>query len=162
VNPSRPAVVLGLAIASAVVAWLIVRFTYASLPLLPWTAMPSLLLLALGETYVGLVTRARIQRRPDTKPMDPLVAARLAALAKASSHAAAALGGVAVGFAIYLAPSLDKPTPRTDFYVSLGTFIACALLVAGAWFLEHCCRTPNGPERIERPDDIEWDPTDHA
>jgi hypothetical protein len=146
VKPTRiPALAVTL-IAVAVVTWVIVRFLYVSLPLLPWTMVPSLLLLALGELYTALVTRARIQRKPGTKPVEPLVAARLAALAKASAYAAAVLAGVFGGMAIYLLSSLDKPTPRRDFYVSGGTTLAAIVLIAGALILEHACRVPKGPE----------------
>lgn len=161
-KPSRPSIIIGFAVVAAVVAWSIVRFTYASLPLLPWTAMPTLVVLAFAEAYIGMGTKARIQHRSGARPIEPLVAARLAALGKASSHTAAALGGVALGLTIYLAGSLDKPTPRSDFFVSLGTTIACALLVAAALYLEQACRIPKGPTRAERPDDREWDPSDHA
>src|SRR5262245_36016396 len=108
--------------------------------------VPSLLLLTLGELYTALVTRSRIQRRPNTKPIEPLVAARLAALGKASAHAAAVLAGVFAGMAVYLASALDKPTPRRDFYVSGGTALAAIVLIVGALVLEHACRVPKGPE----------------
>ena len=145
-KPTRlPALAVAL-IAAAAVTWLIVRFVYSSLPLLPWTMVPSLLLLALGEVYTALVTRARIQRRPGTKPVEPLVAARLAALGKASAYGAAILAGVFGGMSAYLAASLDKPTPRRDLYVSGGTALAAIVLVVAALVLEHACRVPKGPE----------------
>ena len=87
---------------------------------------------------------------PDTKPIEPLVAARLAALAKASSHAAAVLAGVFGGMVIYLSSSLDKPTPRRDFYVSGATVLACLALIVAALFLEYSCRVPKDPEEEDR------------
>jgi hypothetical protein len=146
VKPTRLAVLAVTVIVAAALTWAVVRFLYLSLPLLPWTMVPSLLLLALGELYTGLVTRARIQRRPGTKPIEPLVTARLAALAKASSHAAAALAGIFGGIAIYLSASLEKPTPQRDFFVSGGTVLAAFALIGAAMFLEFCCRVPKGPE----------------
>lgn len=145
-KPTRYSVLAVALIAAAAVAWLVVRFLYSSLPLLPWTMVPSLLLLALGELYTALVTRSRIRRRPGTKPIEPLVAARLAALGKASAHAAAVLAGVFAGMAIYLASSLDKPAPRRDLFVSGGTALAAIALIVGALVLEHACRVPKGPE----------------
>lgn len=145
-RPTRLSVLALTVIVTAVAAWAVVRFLYAALPLLPWTMVPSLLLLALGELYTGLVTRARIQRRPHTKRIEPLVAARLAALGKASSHAAAVIAGAFAGVAVYLLSSLDKPSPRHDLLVSAGTFLAGLALVATALFLEHACRVPKGPE----------------
>lgn len=145
-KPTRIAVLAGIIVGVAAAAWALVRFLYTNLPPLPWTMVPSLLLLALGELYTGLITRARIQRRPGTKPIEPLVAARLAALAKASSHAAAVLAGGFAGVAVYLASSLDKPTPRHDFIVSVGTALAGLALIGAALFLEYACRVPKGPE----------------
>lgn len=119
---------------------------YADLPVLPWTAVPTLLLLALGEAFTGFNIRSRINRKPgaktELKPVEPLMVARMAALAKASAHAAAALAGLFAGFAAYLAGSLDKPTPRHDFVVSVGTFVSAVALVAAALFLEYACRVP--------------------
>jgi hypothetical protein len=146
VKPTRVVVIVATVIAVALLTFAFVRFLYSSLPLLPWTMVPSLLLLALGELYTGLVTRARIQRRPNTKPIEPLVAARLAALAKASSHAAAVIAGGFAGMVIYLASSLDKPTPRRDFFVSAGTALAAIGLILAAMFLEYACRVPKRPD----------------
>jgi Protein of unknown function (DUF3180) len=146
VKPTRLPVLALTLVVAAVITWAVVSLLYTSLPLLPWTMLPSLLLLALGELYTATVTRARIQRRPGTKPIDPLVAARLAALAKASAHGAAALAGIFAGMAVYLVSSLDKPTPRRDFFVSGGTALAAVALVVAALVLEHACRVPKGPE----------------
>jgi hypothetical protein len=146
VKPTRVVVIVATVIVAAVLSFAFVRFLYGSLPLLPWTMVPSLLLLALGELYTGLITRSRIQRRPGAKPIEPLVAARLAALAKASSHAAAVIVGIFAGMVIYLASSLDKPTPRRDFFVSAGTALAAIGLILTALFLEYACRVPKGPE----------------
>jgi hypothetical protein len=150
VKPTRLPVLAATLIAVAAVTWLFIRFLYGSLPLLPWTMVPSLLLLALGELYTAFVTRSRIQHRPGTKPIEPLVAARLAALAKASAFGAAVLAGVFAGMSAYLAGSLDKPTPRRDLYVSGGTALAALALVVAALVLEHACRVPKGPEDEDR------------
>jgi uncharacterized protein DUF3180 len=146
VKPTRYPVLAVALVVAAVLSWVVVRFLYNPLPVLPWTMLPSLLLLALGELYTALVTRARIQRRPGTKPVEPLVTARLAALAKASAYAAAALAGVFGGAVIYLFPSLDKPLPRHNFWVSIGTTVAALILIVAALVLEHSCRVPKGPE----------------
>lgn len=145
-KPTRPLVLIVLVIAVMAVTWAVLRFTYVSLPPLPWTAAPTFLLLALGEIVSAVNIRARIQRRPDTKPVEPLVVARMAALAKASSAAGAVLTGVFGGFLVYLADSLDKATPRRDFIVSAGTALAALALVAGALLLEYACRVPKDHE----------------
>ena len=148
-KPTRPAVLIVLAVAVAAITWAVLGFTYMSLPPMPWTAVPTLLLLALGEAATGMNIRARIQRKPDTKPVEPLVVVRMAALGKASAHAAAALVGLFGGFVGYLGSSLDKPTPRSDFFVCTGTFLAALVLVGAALFLEYSCRVPKRPEEEE-------------
>jgi hypothetical protein len=146
VRATRPAVLATLVTGIALITWAVLRFTYVTLPPLPWTAVPTLLLLALGEAFTGLNVRARIRHEPDTRPVEPLVVARMAALAKASAHAAAVLAGVFGGFLLYLSASLDKTTPRRDFFVSGGTFLAAIVLVAAALFFEYACRVPKGPD----------------
>ncbi|MFI6514013.1 DUF3180 domain-containing protein [Spirillospora sp. NPDC050679] len=145
-KPSRPVTLLALVVVIALITWAVLRTAYMSLPPLPWTAVPTLLLLALGEAFTGVNILRRIRRRPNTKPVEPLVVARMAAFGKASAHAAAVLAGVFAGFAASLADALDKPTPRSDFFVSGGTFLAALVLVGAAFFLEYSCRVPRDPE----------------
>jgi len=159
VKASRPSILLAMVAAIGAVTWAILRFAYVSMPPLPWTAVPTLLLLAIGEAYVGWNIRRRIEHKPtgrgpdgkpEVKPVEPMAVARLAALAKASAHAAAALAGLFGGFACYLSSSLDKPTPRSDFFVSVGTFVATVALIGAALFLEWCCRVPPDPDEEQR------------
>jgi len=113
------------------------------LPPLPWTAAAAMLLLAIAETLSGRNLRARIRGGPGMKPIAPLAAVRMAALAKASSHAAAVIGGLAAGALLYLASSLSKSVPRSDAITAGGTLLAAVLLVLGALYLEHSCRVPS-------------------
>jgi predicted RND superfamily exporter protein len=146
VKPSRPGVLVLLLVAFAVVTWVLLQQVYSDLPTVPWTAIPTVLLLAIGEAYSGWMTRARIERRPDTKPVEPLAVARLAALAKASAYAGAAFAGVFAGFVLRVVPLLDQDTPRRDFFLAGGSLIACVVLVCAALYLEQCCRVPKGPD----------------
>ncbi|MBT2207583.1 MULTISPECIES: DUF3180 domain-containing protein [Actinomadura] len=148
-RPSRPLFLIALVVVIGVSTWAVLRTAYVSLPPLPWTAVPTLLLLALGEGFTGVNVLRRIRRKPGTKPVEPLVVARMAALGKASAHAAAVLAGVFAGFAGSLADSLDKPTPRHDFFVSGGTFLAAVVLAGAAFFLEYACRVPKDPNEEE-------------
>jgi hypothetical protein len=142
VRPTRPGTLAAIAVICGVAAWLAVRATFASLPTLPWTAVPALLLLAIGETGIGRNLRARIRGRGSGKPVAPMAVAQVVALAKASSAAAAALGGLAAGFLIYVAGSLDKTVPRGDAIAAGLTLASAAVLVAAALYLENCCRAP--------------------
>ncbi|MER6944403.1 DUF3180 domain-containing protein [Nonomuraea sp. NPDC000554] len=145
-TPTRPGPLVGLVIVVGLVTWAVVRQFYDELPIVPWTAIPTVLLLALGEAYSGWVTKARIARKPDTKPVEPLAVARLAALAKASAYAGAVFAGVFAGFALFTVQMLTKETPRFEFFIATGSFLAFVVLIGAALYLEHSCRIPKGPE----------------
>ncbi|MQA94463.1 MAG: DUF3180 family protein [Streptosporangiales bacterium] len=63
-TPSRWQVLLGLFLVPAAVVWPLMGSVYSSLPPLPWTAVPTLLLLALGEFYSAFGVRARLHGHP--------------------------------------------------------------------------------------------------
>ncbi|MDA8369030.1 MAG: DUF3180 domain-containing protein [Nocardiopsaceae bacterium] len=133
---------LGLAVAGALIAYLVIDWTYSALPPLPWTAIPTLSLLAVGEAITAVHTRRRIRRVPGTEPIEPLSAARLVALAKASAVFAALAIGVFGGMGLALLDRLQAPAVRADALTALGTLLASAVLLAAALFLEYACRVP--------------------
>ncbi|GAA2845220.1 hypothetical protein GCM10010517_01590 [Streptosporangium fragile] len=133
-----------------ILSWAVLKPLYSSLPTVPWTAIPTVFLLALGEFYSGWMTRARIHRRPGTKPVEPLAVARLAALAKASAYGGAVFAGLFAGFALYTADLLDQETPGRDFLIAGGSFLACVLLICSALYLEYCCKVPKDSGEDER------------
>lgn len=140
-KPTRARTLALTAVVCAVGMWLLLRQVYTSLPLLPWSGVPALGVLALAEAVCGRSVRARLRGRGT--PIPPIAVARLAALAKASSLAAAFIGGLAAGFLIYVAGSLDKSSAyRSDAFASGATLGAAALLAAAALYLEYGCRVP--------------------
>ncbi|MBP2704292.1 DUF3180 domain-containing protein [Microbispora sp. RL4-1S] len=145
-KPSSPGVLVGVVVVAAVATWALLQQAYSVLPTVPWSAIPTTLLLAVGEGYTGWLTRARIQRRPDTKPIDPLAVARLAALAKATAYTGAAFAGVFAGFVLRVINLLDLPKPRQDAIIAGGSFLSCVILICAALILEYCCRVPRRPE----------------
>ncbi|WP_067606270.1 DUF3180 domain-containing protein [Nocardiopsis listeri] len=122
-------------------------------PLIPWSAIPTLLLLAFAESYTAGRTARRIRREPGTEPIEPISAARLLALAKASALFASIAAGLFAGMALSITARLDLPTHREAFLVSLGTALAAGLLLVAALYLEHACRVPDDGE-----DDIDDTP----
>ena len=134
------------AVLAAAVTWAVLTAVYSSLPPLSWTGVPALLIAAGAEAWTGRDLRARIQRRPGARPAPPLFVARMVALAKASSQAAALLGGICAGFIIYLSGMTSAPTPRGDLVNASLSFGACLVLLASALFLEYCCRVPKNPD----------------
>jgi hypothetical protein len=151
VTPTRvwSLVVIGAACAAA--SWLVLRLVYSDLPPLPWTAVPALGLLAVGEWLTGRNLRERLSGRPGVKPLQPLAVPRLAAFAKASSTAATIFGGLATGLGVYAIGSLDKPAFRHDAIAAGTTLLAAIALVAAALFLERSCRAPEPPEDDDLP-----------
>jgi hypothetical protein len=163
-TPTRSRTLVLIAAVCAVAAWLLASLSYSSLPPLPWTAVPTLLLLAVVEGWSGRTIRDRIagQHRREAarrgrrdvpretvarlRPMPPIAVARTAALAKASAYAAAIIAGLAAGFALYVAGSLAKAIPRGDAFVAFGTFIGAVALATAAIYLERSCRVPERPD----------------
>ena len=150
-GPTRIRWLVVLFVAVAVVTVALLNGLYSSLPPLPWSAVPTLLLIAVAELYLGLNFRARIQRKPGTRPVEPLVVARIVALAKATAWAGSGFGGVFAGFVLYAAGLLDKTAPRQDAVVAGGSLVAAIVLVGVALFCEWACRVPPGSDDENHP-----------
>ena len=155
-TPTRIRTLVAAAAVSALAVWLLLRLTYAALPALPWTGVPALLVLTVAEAWSGRNVRVRLRgggRGARVRPIAPIAVARMAALAKASSLAASIIGGLAAGFLIYVAGSLDKPAYKSDAYAAGGTLAAALALVGAALYLEYGCRVrgrDDGPDQPER------------
>jgi len=143
-RPTRVSTLAVVALACALLSWLVVRSAYQSLPPLPWTGVPALLVAAGAEAWSGRDLRRRIAGRPGTKPPHPLFVSRMLVLAKASSMAAAVVGGLALGFVGYVAGLTSAVTPRHDLINAAATCAAALVLAAAALYLEYCCRVPAG------------------
>jgi len=144
-TPTRSRTLLLIGVIAAGVTWALLTVVYASLPPLTWTLVPALLIGAALEAWTGRDLRARIQGRAGARPVPLLFVARMVALAKASSQAAALLAGVSAGFVGYLSGMTDAPTPRADLVDASVSFGASLVLLAAALFLEYCCRVPKDP-----------------
>ncbi len=128
---------------------LLVANTVNGLPLMPWSAIPTLLLLALAEAFTAGRTARRIRRAPGTEPIEPLSAARLVALAKASALFASLAAGYFAGTALSVSGRLELPSHREVFLTALGTAFAAGLLLAAALYLEFACRVPEDDDQDE-------------
>ena len=147
-KPTKIRTLALVAVVCALLSWLLLRLVYASLPPLPWTGVPALLLLAIAEAVSGRNVRARLRGAGGTK-IAPIAVARMAALAKASSLAAALIGGLALGFLVYVLGSLDKPSFRTDAITAGVTLGSAMALMAAALYLEQGCRVPKRRDEDE-------------
>lgn len=131
-----------------VVAWVLILRGYGSLPKLSWFLPVAIIVLALIEGLVGFQLRDRIRRtRGNTPPVEPLAAARMVALAKASAYVGAALTGAFAGVLGYTVPRRDQiAAAQGDMTVGIVGIAGSLLLVSAALWLEYCCRTPDLPE----------------
>ncbi|MDQ6873435.1 MAG: DUF3180 domain-containing protein [Actinomycetota bacterium] len=147
VGPTRPRDLALAAAGTAVLGYLLVRSYYGDIPALPWTPSVALAGLAVFEGGAARGTRQRIARRPGTKPVEPLVVARLVALAKASALVGALLVGFWAGAFAYTFGARDRLAAAGRDAVVAGVGVAvCALLVGAALWLENSCRAPDPPE----------------
>ena len=158
-TPTRLRWLVTLGVTCAVAMWLLLRHFYATLPPLPWTPVPTLLLLGLVEAWAGRGLRARLagegpasaeRGQPDGRAGQAADADRDRAHRRAGQGERAGGRGdrrLAAGFLLYLAGSLGKSIPRGDAFASLGTFIGAIALVAGALYLERSCRVPQRPDQ---------------
>lgn len=144
---TRPRDLAVAALVAAVVVHLFVRLAYGSLPAVPPLAGTTLGVLGVAEAIGGRVLRARIERRPGTAPVQPLVAARAVLVAKASALAGAIMAGAWAGLLVYVLPRSGEIAAAAADTPGAVVGLACALvLVAGALWLERCCRTPDDPD----------------
>ena len=155
IGPTRVRDLIAYAAAVTLITWLAVRQWYGDLPRLRWFVPLSLLLLAVAEVLAANQLRDRIRRRPGALPVQPLVAARMLALAKASSVVGAVMVGIWAGLLVYVVPRLGKleAAGHDTAIAAFGVLAAVALTAAALW-LEHSCRTPAPPngDRQPRPD----------
>jgi hypothetical protein len=132
-------------VVGVVAGWIVTRLVDAvadrSLPV-PWTAPVVMLVLALALVLWARGTRSRLARRPGTKPLDPVVAARTAALAMAGSRTGALVAGFYLGVAVALSGGWDVPYVRGLILISLATVAASVAVVAASLWLERICRLP--------------------
>lgn len=120
---------------------------YERLPRLQITAPISLLLLAAFVGFTAPATRARLDGRPGTKPIMAILVARYAALAKASSAAAAVAAGIWTGIFSYAAAHRDSYRyAGTDAVLAAVGVAAAGLLVVAALRLENACRARRPPD----------------
>ncbi|CAM2882924.1 DUF3180 domain-containing protein [Skermania piniformis] len=150
-KPTRLWDLVVLLLVATVATWLLVRVAYGSLPPIPLYAGASLYPVALVEVIAAFLIRARIDdRRIGTGPreLNPLTAAKAAALAKASALVGAASAGVWLGFLLFVLPQRRILRAAVeDFPGALVGLVAGLLLVAAALWLEHCCSTPEDPTK---------------
>jgi hypothetical protein len=147
IAPTKPNTLVLTALVASVVGWWLMDHFYNTFGRLPWLALVSMLLLAIIEAIAARATKARIDHKPGTEPVDPLFVARLVALAKASSLGGALVGGLYTGvFAWVFLRREQVAAAADDVPVAAAAALSAVLLVAAAVWLEYSCRIPEGPD----------------
>jgi len=140
-RPTKWYVLIALAVVAGGVGYLITRSYYTDMPSPTIYAQASLFVLAICEGYTASLTKARIDGRQGTRPIDPLVVARLVALAKASSVVGALAVGAYAGFLGWVA-QVNSTSAHQDVRTSAVGVAAGLALIAGALYLEWAGRVP--------------------
>ncbi|MFE3026711.1 DUF3180 domain-containing protein [Nocardia tengchongensis] len=136
---------------AAVVAWVATNLAYSSFPPISVFSGASLLPVALLEVVLAFVIRQRKDNHgigPGSGQLHPITAARAVALAKASAQVGSLVGGIWLGFLVWLAMHSDLRAASADTPGAIVGLVGGAALVAAALWLEYCCRAP-----IEPPDE---------
>jgi uncharacterized protein involved in propanediol utilization len=135
------------ALATAAAAWLLISNFYGQMAFtLPWLPPLTMLGMAAIEAVLAPSTKARIDRRDGTAPVNPLTVAWYVVLAKASALGGALFTGLYAGLLAWLLPKagvnshVDRDLPPAI----VGLIGAFALTLAGLW-LERSCRVPPAP-----------------
>lgn len=144
-KPTRASLLAALVVVAGVAAYVLTRLFYADLQSPPMFAPLWLLLLALAEGYTAQLTRGRLVGRPGTKPINPIVVARLAAMAKASSPVGALASGAYAGFLAKVATTAGEAARHDTRTAIAGVVCGVALMVA-ALLLERVCRVKTPPD----------------
>lgn len=139
-KPTAPSTLLVAALAAGALVLVIFTSEYLQVP--SWYTPTTLLLLAMVLAYTAYTTKTRIERKPGARPVEPLLFARFAALAKASSIGGATIAGAYAGLLVFLVAHRHLEDAQTDLPLAIYGFVACLVLVAAALWLERCCRIP--------------------
>jgi Protein of unknown function (DUF3180) len=150
-RPTRPTTLIFAAVVTAGVAWLGVRRYFGDLPNVTWLAGLTMAGLAVVEGIAARTTRARIEQRPRAGALNPLLVARLAVLAKASSLGGAIFAGAYGGVAAWALSERGRLTAAAqNLAPSVAGLVGALALVAAGLLLERACRVPEPPDDDER------------
>jgi hypothetical protein len=149
-EPTRPATLAVAALAATAVSWIGISNFWNDLPTLPWLPPLTLIGLAVFEGFEALATKNRIDRKSGAAPVQPLVVARFAVLAKASALAGSLFGGIYIGLTSWLLSQRGVLAKVSDNLPQAALGVAGAILFVGAaLWLERSCRIPPTPRDTE-------------
>lgn len=147
-KPTSLRLLAWLAVIAAALGWGLANWVddMGRLISVPWLAPVTLWLFALTILWWARGTRARLDPNSGRPRMDPLVAARTAALALAGSRTGAIVFGLYAGIALRLISETAISAGRQGLLIA-GLAALGALALAGAsLYLERICRVPPDPD----------------
>jgi len=135
------------AVVTAALAWLGMSRFFAAIPNVTWLAGLTLAGLAVVEAVAARTTKARVEQRPRRGAVNPLLVARYAVLAKASSLAGAIFVGAYGGVAAWALAERDElRVAAANLAPAIAGAVGALALVAAALLLERACRVPDPPD----------------
>ena len=144
-GPTRVRLLVLLAVVAAAVGWSLVELMQGQsgrvLPV-PWLAAVTMWVFALGLLAWTVVARPRLLRRPGHRRLDPIVAARTAALAMAASRTGALVLGAYAGIGLGALSARQTPAGQQSLLASLATVVGALAVIVIALWLERLCRLP--------------------
>jgi hypothetical protein len=150
-RPTRPATLVVAAVVTAGLSWLFIRRYFGDIPNVNWLAGVTMAALAVVEGIAARNTKARIDQRPRAGRLNPLLVARFAVLAKASSLAGAIFAGAYGGIAAWALSERERLTAAAqNLAPAIAGVVGGLGLVAAALLLERACRVPKPPDDEDR------------
>jgi hypothetical protein len=146
-RPTNPASLVVAVLVAAAIGWILIARDYGAFPTLTW--LPTIITGGLGalELIAAITTKARIDRKPGTVPVDPLAVVRYVLLAKASSVVGALFAGFFGAIGVWLFADRDQlSAAANDLPPAIGGFAGAVLLLVAGLLLERACRVPPQPE----------------
>jgi hypothetical protein len=151
-RPTKTTSLIVAALATAALAWFGMSRYFADIPNITFLPGLTLAALAVVEGVAAHNTKAKIEKRPRRGAVNPLLVARYAVLAKASSLAGAIFAGAYGGVAAWaLSEHGHLRVADIDLPPSVGGLVGSLALVAAALLLERACRVPDPPDDEDKP-----------
>jgi hypothetical protein len=149
-RPTRPATLAVAALVAAALAWRGISRYYGDVPDLSVVSGLTLAGLAFVEVGAAVSTWSRIRRVPRSLPLNPLLVARFAVLAKASSLGGSLFAGAYAGVVVWAAAERDHlRVAEANLGPAVVGLVGALMLVAAALVLEYACRVPRRPPEEE-------------
>jgi hypothetical protein len=141
---TRPLDLLGPLVAVGVVAYVLLGFSYGSLPPFDYLLPVPIAALAVIELVMARRVRAAVRHDPGARPMTAIAIARCVALGKASSLVGSGVLGAAIALLLRVGPRSGTVTAAGhDTRVAALVLVGSGLLVGAGLLLERAGVDPN-------------------